>query len=124
MLAWNVYFEDFNGRQIVTRNIFQLSFTFFQNCQKNYKKNKDNREEFFEQMRKDLMYSYWSRCEYEVIISDWPPVKPECSQKSCAIKVDIYDQVMLNWEPFCDYVWTHKDDFKVKRTRKKKEISI
>ena len=117
MLVWNVYFEDFNRNEIIVRNVFELSSTFIENCQKNYKKNKDNKEVFLEELKHHLMYSYWSKCEYEVIISAWPPSPPH--KKPCEIKVDIYDQVMLNWNLFSEYVWENREAFKVKRTRKK-----
>lgn len=35
------------------------------------------------------MYQWWSRCEYEIILVDWP-----CQKKS--EKWDVYKQVMMN----------------------------
>ena len=107
-MVWNVYVDDFNGKKIKVHNIFGNA-GLIEDCQDNYKKNKDNREEFLERLRKDIMY-YWSKCEWEVVIESWPSGRGE-------EKIDVYDQVMLNWGVFCDYVWEHKDEFKKKRKR-------
>lgn len=56
---------------------------------------------------------YWSKCEWEIILSHWPPRK-----NAQELKIDVYDQVMLNWPIFCDYIWANKDEFKVRRERK------
>lgn len=48
------------------------------------------------------MYHFWSRCEYEVIIREW------CGREA-ERKVDIYEQLMLNWDRFIDYCWSQRD---------------
>jgi hypothetical protein len=66
------------------------------------KKFKD-KDEFAEQLRRDLMYYFWAKSEYEIIISAW------CGGNGNEdIKVDIYTQVMNNWDVFVDYVWNSK----------------
>lgn len=106
-MVWSVYVGDFNGKRIETDNIFDHC-AFDADCRKNYKKNKENKEAFLEQLRRDLMYYFWSKCEWEVVIQSWPAGHGEK-------KIDVYDQVMLNWNIFCDYVWSHKDEFKEKK---------
>ncbi len=101
MLIWNVYWEDFNRNQIVVRNVFNLSVSFNNYLKDNLKKNK-LKKDFCKQLERDLQYCYWSKCEHEIIISSWP------SRDDCKIKVDVYDQIMLNWDKFCDYVWKNK----------------
>lgn len=62
-----------------------------------YKKRKDNeyfklpktKEEFKKFVDKELMYQFWGRCEYEIILVDWP-----CQTKE--EKIDIYQQCKLN----------------------------
>lgn len=46
-------------------------------------------DDFKEFIKKEGMYMWWSRCEYEVILSDWP------SQKTKK-KVDIWWQIEMN----------------------------
>lgn len=41
-------------------------------------------------VEKESMYRWWGRCEYEIILSFWPPVKDKEE------KWDIYKQVQLN----------------------------
>ena len=41
------------------------------------------------------MYQWWARCEYEIILSDWPCQKVE-------EKWDIYRQIMLNIDIITD----------------------
>lgn len=47
--------------------------------------------EFKEFIRGESMYQWWARCEYEIILSSWPPSKKEDSYK-----MDIHEQVMMN----------------------------
>lgn len=46
-------------------------------------------EEFKEFVKSNSMYQWWGRCEYEILLKDWP-----CEQK-CE-KWDIHQQVMMN----------------------------
>ena len=46
-------------------------------------------DEFKEFVKKEAQYHFWSRCEYEIILVDWPCQKIED-------KWDIYDQIMMN----------------------------
>ena len=102
MLTWNVYVGDFNAREIRTHNVFN-HYSFYEDCCKNKRKNKNDREAFEEQLRRDLMYYYWSKSEWEIILSHWPPRKDAREEK-----VDVYDQVRLNWDQFVDYVWENR----------------
>lgn len=45
------------------------------------------------------MYYFWSKCEYEVIVSSWPP--REGSER----KIAIYDQLKANWDIFKELVF-------------------
>ena len=101
MLKWLVYNEDFNARCIREFDIFN-HHSFREDCIKNAKKNKDNKEEFIEALRRDLMYYFWSKCEWEIILSDWPP------SGQVEKKIDVFDQVMLNFDVFVDYLWEEK----------------
>lgn len=112
MLTWNVYISNFNQKRIETHNIFN-HYGFIEDCKKIYKKYKDDKENFLEQVRKSLMYYYWSKCEWEIILSHWPPRENAHDEK-----IDVYDQVMLNWPQFSEYIWNNKEEFK--STRKKK----
>lgn len=86
---------------------------------------------FKERVRKDLSYYFWSKSEWEVIVTTWPPyvdseeidrlVKEreehisKCGkfyQTDCNVnvgeKIDVYTQVMMNWDQFIDYLWNNR----------------
>lgn len=46
-------------------------------------------EEMKEFVKSQSMYQWWARCEYEIIISDWPPSGKE-------EKWDVYKQIEMN----------------------------
>lgn len=46
-------------------------------------------DEFKKFVKDESLYQFWGRCEYEIILSDWPSQKTE-------EKWDIYDQIMMN----------------------------
>ena len=107
-LEWYAYYEDFNGKKIVPFNIFNHS-RFSKDIKEEFKKNKDNFEEFKERLQRNLQYYYWSKCEWEIILSAW--INSGCVPE---VKIDVYDQVMLNFDLFAKYVW----DFYTSRRRK------
>lgn len=45
--------------------------------------------EFKKFVRSESQYQFWSRCEYEIILVDWPCQKHE-------EKWDVYDQIIMN----------------------------
>ena len=109
MLEWYVYREDINNRVIVKFNVFN-HWRFMEELKKAARKYRNRERDLFEErLRHILMYYYWSKCEWEIILSDWPP-----SPTFNDLKVDVFDQIMLNWRPFCDYVWAHKAELRRK----------
>lgn len=98
-MEWYVYTEDFNKKCIVKHNVFEHA-RFSEDIKKIYKKHKDDFGAFSEEVRKSLRYYYWSKCEWEIILSSWPQ-RAGFSEE----KIDVYDQVMLNWDQFIKYVW-------------------
>ena len=100
-LSWTVWWYDFNGRCIKTMNIFS-HFSFNEDVKKLLKKEKDE-SKFKEELQNKLKYYFWGRCEWEVTISAWPP-NEQVEDK----KVDVYEQIMLNYDIFADYIWRNK----------------
>ena len=129
-LKWIVYYHNVNRDKITTFNIFD-HWKFNEDTQKNLKKIK-NKDEFAERLKRDLMYYFWSKYEYEVIVTSFPAyittneldrlnheivLRKEQTNGCVArldanleteIKIDIYTQVMNNWDVFLDYVWNSK----------------
>lgn len=129
-LEYYVYYYNFNSHSIKKFNIFNHG-RFLEDVKKDLKKC-ETKKEFAEELHKDLIYYFWSKAEWEVIITpcisrisiselnrlneerektlkkyNREPyslyVNPDISEK-----IDIYEQVMLNWDLFVDYVWSHK----------------
>lgn len=51
------------------------------------------------QLDRQCMYYFWAKCEYEVIVSAWPP--KDGSER----KIDIYTQLKENWDIFKELVF-------------------
>lgn len=99
-MEWNVYYHDSNAKKIIQWNIFKHGS--FRKEVYELLKSDLNKDDFIEQLRKSLMYYFWSKSEYQVLILPWVGEADD-------IKIDIYDQVMMNWNKFSEYVWLNKD---------------
>jgi hypothetical protein len=122
-LEWNVFREDFNQREIVVYNIFQHAA--FYDAVKQIAKKRPDKETFANKVRIELSYYFWSKSEHEVIVTSWPayidraelcrlkdtyeatkdqptPYKINISPV-VGEKIDIYTQVIMNWDQFIDY---------------------
>lgn len=99
-MHWRVFVDDFNEKRIKEYDIFE-HHSFAEDVKKAYKKHRTDFDAFAEKVRGSLFYHFCSKCEWEVIVSAWPP-----SERVKERKVDVYEQVMLNWDVFIEYVWT------------------
>lgn len=126
-LEYYVYVSNFNDNSIEKFNIFNHS-RFLEDVKKDKYRSK-SKDDFIEKLRCTLFYHYCSKCEWETVITPWVPhittnelnrlnLEYEESMKKydrepyrlyinpeIAEKIDVYSQVMLNWELFVDYVW-------------------
>ena len=86
-IPFNVINFDFNSKKFEAYDVMP----YLVNCYKNEKK--DKRPVTFDEFKKFVegksMYMYWARCEYEVILSDWPGGREHK-------KIDIHWQIMMN----------------------------
>ena len=128
MLSWKVIMEDFNSHKIIYYDLFKSGY-----WEKVAKELKEEKHSVFQAwsdaFRQKLMSQYWSRSEYEVVVTSWPPyIKVDDVQKlqdeianrektwgskplrvnitpTVARKIDILEQLDANWEVFSKYVW-------------------
>ena len=112
-LEWNVFIGNFNSKKIETYNIFNHG-RFKDDCDRAWKKHKKNFYAFSKAVKGSLMYNFWSKCEWEVIISHWPP-----SERFNDKKIDVFEQVVQNWDTFITYVW---NEYLLSSSRKKEII--
>lgn len=74
--------------------------------------NKELLKEFIE---KELKYHYWSKCEYEFIVIDWP-YKGEFIKDNNPIKLDVYSQIVNNIPILVNLLWNEIKPFIEKET--------
>lgn len=110
-LKWFVFVEDINSKRIKVYNIFEHK-DFMEDCDDAWKDYINDEHRDFSKFKKDiesnLMYYFWSKCEWEIVLSDFPP--SDSFQKK---KIDVYQQVKINWDKFIDYLfsWYVADEF-------------
>jgi len=137
-LVWNVIVCDFDGvvypRNIFEYNwVFLKDGLLY--AKKHYS---NNFKKFADHVRSWLQYEYWARTEYEILVSRWPgkflyqedidKLQKELDEESArnkrdgydsitpstqycdpsTVKIDVYTQVMMNWDRFIHYVWDNK----------------
>ena len=85
MKQFNVIVEDINSRQFVSYDVIPYLVDRY----KEAKTKPKTFEEFKVFVKKESMYQWWSRCEYEVILKSWPTGNIEK-------KIDVHWQVMMN----------------------------
>lgn len=103
MLKWYVYLENFNGRSIVTYNVFE-HFNFYQDVKEEIRQIED-KQNFSEKIKRIARYYFWAKCEYEILITSWIG-----NNNFKDKKIDVYNQLELNWDRFIDYIWENKKD--------------
>ena len=109
-LKWFVFVEDINKKRIKVYNIFEHK-DFMEDCDDAWKDYKNEHHDF-SKFQKDidsvLMYYFWCKCEWEMVLSNFPP--SDSFQKK---KIDVYQQVKINWDKFIDYLfsWYVADEF-------------
>ena len=129
-LEWNVFEYDFNDNKIVTHNVFKHS-RLMNDLIKIRKIHNDDSEMFAKEVKKSLAYYYWSKCEHEIVVTSFPPYvhskeitrlieqRDECVKKygnfvresvrlETGDKIDVYGQIMMNWDRFIEYLWNNK----------------
>lgn len=127
-MTWNVYNYDINGRQIIIYNVFKHS-SFKKDVEELLKEDLPY-SEFDEKLNRIAQYYFWSKAECEIVITSWIPhidnkeldrLNSEREKHrsysyyvdlDIGEKVDIYDQLHLNWEQFVKYVLGFKKENK------------
>lgn len=102
-LTWNVYIFDMNTNELKEYNIFKhgnFLKSVLKDAEEEYGEDLPDYEKFKERVRKELRYYFWSKCEWELIMSPWPPHEDDKDKK-----IDVYEQIMLNFDQFYRYLY-------------------
>lgn len=85
--SFNVINFEFNSSKFEAYDVMP----YFVRCYLSEKKDKRpvTFDEFKEFVKSNSMHMYWARCEYEVVLSDWPNQK-------IRKKIDVHWQIMNN----------------------------
>lgn len=100
-MEWYVYYHDFNAQKIIKWNVFNHGA--FKKEINTLLKEKIDKDDFSEKLKREVMYYFWSNCEYEIILPPW-------IGRADVTKIDIYDQIVMNFGRFVDYCWLFKED--------------
>lgn len=99
-MEWYVYRHDLNKGKIIKYNVVNTGvINHLTEMLNQIKKEKGhwNYDDFKEAAKTIYRYYYWSRSEHEIIIKEW--IGNEAVEK-----VDVFDQLMLNWDIFVDHL--------------------
>jgi len=102
-LTWIVTYYDCNARAIKSYDILKYRQDFI----KKIKKQASSKEEFAQKMHREMMYYYWSKCEWELIITIdenhrvWLYPWAGCSNPEEA-KIDVTECTDFDWLSFAE----------------------
>lgn len=135
-LVWNVFIENINAGKIEIYNIFD--HYRFMNDLVDIKKNCKEFTAFEKQVDKSLMYFYWTKNEWEIVVTSCPPYITEKEFLRLNLErneriykygqhfrqwvdletyeqIDIYKQIRINWDQFISYLWNNRNLIKRKK---------
>lgn len=96
--CWHAYRCNMSTDKIEVFNVFDHS-GFLNDCIKAAKKYRNDEVAFADEVRRNLFYYFCTKYEWEVEISG-------LSERDESAKVDVYQQVMMNWDHFVGYCQT------------------
>lgn len=109
VLTWNVFIGNFNTQRIEPYNVFRHG-GFLKACRDDFREwyhklGATDLDKLRAMIQRELQYYFWSKCEWEIVLSGWPP-----SDRFQDEKIDVYRQIMLNFPIFFSYLWEHRYD--------------
>lgn len=96
-LEYYVLVYDWNSKKIINYNVMRI-LNLDTIHKKILKKEITNYGEFKEYIRKEFMYRFWSKSEYEVLVGDL------IFNKDTFEKIDAYRQIEMNLDLIVKYV--------------------
>ena len=100
-MRWEVKYHNFNRDEIETINILRYA----EDIIKELKKKSTSKEEFDELLNRVMMWAYWSKCEWEIIITKYDDriyLSPWGVSRSNHT-IDVTDDSSFDWKAFADF---------------------
>lgn len=88
MREFNVILWDVNRREFIPYDVIPYFIREYEDAIK-YKTEPKTTEEFKDFVVKWGKYQFWARCEYEIVLTDWPVLKTQR-------KIDVFEQIQMN----------------------------
>ena len=102
-LSWNVKYFNSNAQRIETYDILKYREDYI----KRLKKESKTKEAFAHDLKSEMMYRFWSRAEWELIIEIdddnriWLIPWVGCSDPD-KVKIDVTDDTSFEWRNFAE----------------------
>lgn len=100
--SWKAHLFNINSNKLVEHDVLK----YRENLVKDLKKKYTNKEEFIDELFRDFMWQYWSRCEYEMAIyieNERVFVEPWVGCKNPELyRVDVTDHSDFDWPKFAE----------------------
>ena len=116
-MSWLVKNFNCNIQKIIDYDVIKYREDYI----KRLKKKCSNKEEFSEALKRDMMYMFWARSEYELIIEIdgggriWLNPWVGCYEPE-KVRIDVTDDENFDWKGFADKhigAWFYKNQSKI-----------
>ena len=98
-VCWRVIAHRGNSPKIEFYNVFHHGGFVDEVCKALM--NRIGRGQISEKIQRSARYYFWSKCEWEVVVSNWP-------RQDVEEKIDVFEQLEANWEQFIDYIMKNR----------------
>ena len=98
-MEWNVLYYNYNAKEIQPYNVLHSR----KDAIRKMKKKCGTYEAFSDELRREMMYYFWSKFEWEIEVSSYGGL----TDGSEARRFDAYDQLRMNWDRFVEYCWNN-----------------
>ena len=106
MLKYNVWIYNINRQKMKVFNVFE-HYGFLRGIKNILLEKNSSIKDFSEQLKTEAMYYFWAKAEWEIVIQPWCGCQ---DVEKAAEKIDVYDQLIINWDTFVKYIWDNKQE--------------
>lgn len=115
MKAFNVIWWDFNKKEPEAYDIMPYLLNEYEHKSRKYRPKITDRSAMIKFVRQYALYQWWGRCEYEIVIRNWPT-------QDLQVKWDIHKQIMMNLDIIVDILIENIKELNKSRRQKKASL--